>query len=1129
MQRKWKVKIFLCFVIIFGLLPHCQFQVNAKESILFLNSKNSPLKEILSQIEKQSEYFFIYKSNEIDINQPITIELKGLTIDQVLIQLFNEKNIDFSIHNRQIILTKHIGTDRNLEKNTIKVSGTITDIKGEPLIGASVRDKTTSLSSISDINGKFSIILPNKKTKIEVKYLGFETKEYIVDNNEYLTIKLAESISAMQEIIVVGYGIQKKESLVGAISQTTGETLMKAGGVPNLALSLTGQLPGLTTLQSSGQPGHDNPLIFIRGQSTWNGSQPLIMVDGVERNMNDIDVSEVASVSILKDASSTAVFGVKGADGVVLITTKRGAIGKPIFKISANSSAKTVSKLSNTLNSYNTLLLRNKSIEHEISSYPGSWSSYNTDNFIENYNPQNPNRENLQWMYPDVNWNDVLIKDWGMSQRINFNVAGGTEFVKYFGSISYTHDGDLMNSTYNSTYKYSPGFTYDRLNFRTNLDFQLTSTTQFGVNLAGYLGNQKSVGQTGDYLQRLLFTANLRNPVDVMVPQYSDGLYGFSPSWSDLNPLAVLNSTGVVINNRTQVSSDFIFKQDLSFITRGLTFRATLAYDNYFSSTGNNINNGNSNTAFQMKRIRPDGVTEYLQTSSINGYQYVVQPRSINVAETVTSSDIDSLQQALVYDLSLNYNQRLNKHDIGLLALFKRRENSTGAVFPNYREDWVGRITYNYDSRYLCEINGAYNGSEKFGPGYRFGFFPSLALGWIVSNESFVQLDWLDKLKIRGSIGKVGSDAGIPRWSYLSDYTYGGNLSMGYPVNGIYPNTIYKESVIANPNLHWETALKRNLGIEVSVLKNLFSVNVDIFHDNRDGIFMSGDQRSTIDFFGQSPSPLNIGQTETNGFEIELRMNKQFTKKLYVWAFFNMAHSVDKIIYAEDPELLAAYQKKAGFQIGQNKMQYFNGVMQNWDDVYSSVSTTSNLNYRLPGEYNTVDYNADGKIDQYDVVPVGYPTRPQNTYSYSIGADYKDWSFMLQFYAVNNVSQSVQKTTWISNGDIAYERDLAYWTKENGSNTEAAPRYMSPFGHSYANLYDASYVRLKTAEISYTFKKDKLKFFGLTSMKLFLNGYNLFLWSKLPEDKEGYNIDAGLSNTQYPMFKQFNIGFNITL
>lgn len=1129
MHRRKIQKWIFSAVLLIGLIGSSQNKLFAAEPGLTVNVKNRPLKEVFTIIEKQSQFVFIYKSNEVDVNRSITTTINNASIDKVLNVIFSGSDVNYKVNNLQIILTKKptITPQPSTPRQEKKISGTITDIKGEPIIGANIVVKGTTSGIISDINGNFSILVPDQQSKLLISYIGYNSKEVAVGNTNFLRVTLEEFTATMNEVIVVGYGSQKKETLVGSIAQATGESLMRAGGVTNLAQTLTGQLPGVTTLQSSAQPGNDNPTIFIRGQSTWNGGQPLILVDGVERAMNDVDVNEVASVSVLKDASATAVFGVKGADGVILITTKRGKIGKPQFSISANSTGKTLSRLPNTLNAYNTLLLRNKGIEREVSSYPNAWSFYNPTSYIENYNPTNPNRESLQWMYPDVDWKKVLIKDVGMSHRMNFGVSGGTEFAKYFGSLSYTHDGDMMNSFYNDLYDYDPGYTYDRFNFRSNLDFQLTPTTQFSINLSGYVGIQKMAGNGEAYQQRQIFAAYLRNPVDLIVPRFPDGMYGFSPAWSDMNPFAVLNSTGVTTNNRTQIASDFTFNQKLDFVTKGLLFKASLSYDNYFSSTGNNITGGNGNTTFQMKRMLPDGTVEYMQKSGTNGYQYIIQPRSVNSEETITTADINKLQQALVYEVSLNYARKFNKHDISALALFKRRENSTGSVFPNFREDWVGRMTYNYDARYMMEVNAAYNGSEKFGPGYRFGLFPSLALGWLVSNESFMKFDWLNKFKIRGSIGKVGNDAGIPRWSYISDWTYGGNIQMGTNSVVNYPYTIYKESVIANPDLHWETAIKRNIGAELSLYKDLISVNFDVFKDNRDGIFLSGSQRSILDFFGASPVAANLGKTTTMGYELEFKINKQFKNGLYLWADVSLTHSVDEVIYKEDPELLPAYQKQAGFQIGQIKKLYYNSVLQNWDDVYSSVSTAANLAYRLPGDYNTVDYNADGVIDQYDVVPVGYPNRPQNTYNYSFGADYKGWSTMLQFYAINNVSRSMQRTTWYLNNDIAFDYDLDYWTKENGSQVKEGPRFLSPFGHPYESLYDGSYIRLKTAEIAYTFDKKMLKHFGFNSLKLFFNGNNLIFWSKLKDDKEG--ADSNAESTDYPLFKQFNLGFNITL
>jgi len=1122
-----------CVVLLIGLVGSFQNKLYAAEPALTVNVKNRPLKEVFTLIEKQSQYVFIYKSNEVDINRLVTANISNASIDKVLSVLFAASDVNFKVNNLQIILTKKItpapvpSTTPRQEK---KISGTITDVKGEPIIGANIVLKGTTLGIISDVNGNFSISVPDQQSKLLISYIGYNSKEVVVGSNNFLRVTLEEFAAAMNEVVVVGYGTQKKASLVGAIAQTKGDALARAGGVTNLAQSLTGQLPGVTTLSASAQPGNDNPQIFIRGQSTWNGGQPLILVDGVERAMNDVDVSEVESVSVLKDASATAVYGVKGADGVILITTKRGLIGKPQFSVSANRGIKNLSRLPDRLNSYETLKLRNEGVERELTVNPSSWSAYNNPDYIENFNPQNPNRNNLQWMYPDVDWLKTIVKDWAYSERVNASVSGGSDFAKYFGSLSYTHDGDLFNSKYNELYKYDPGYTYDRFNFRSNLDFQLTSTTQFSVNLSGYVGKQKT---PLDWQARNIFNSYLRYGGDEMVAVFPDGIYGYNPGNSDMNPYAALNTSGVLVYNRTQISTDFSLIQKLDFITKGLFFKGSLSYDNYFVSNGNNINGGNGNdpTGLQFKRVTTDGVVEYWQKQGTNGYQYIIQPRNTITAENSSAS---GLEQALVYELSLNYAKKFKKSDIGLLAVFKRRINSTGAVFPNYREDWVGRMTYNYDSRYMGEINAAYNGSEKFGPGYRFGFFPSLALGWMISNETFAKRDWLDKLKVRFSIGKVGNDAGIARWQYISDWDNGGyaatSLSTTTNTSINYPYMIYKEKVIPNVDLHWETAIKRNFGLELAVLNNLISFNFDLFNDNRDGIFMSGAQRKIPTYFGASPIAANIGKTTTKGYEFEIKVNKKLTNGMYLWASMNMTHSKDEVVYREDPELLPDYQKAAGFQIGQTKMRIYDGVMQTWDDVYASVNTNNNIQYRLPGDYTDVDFNGDGLIDQYDAVPVAYPTRPQNSYNYSLGMDYKGWSVMLQFYAVNNVSRSFEKTTFFQGKDVAFDYDVDYWTPQNLDSRYAGIRFntMEAIRHPYEQLYDGSFVRLKTAELAYTYTLKKGRnLFDINSAKVFVNGNNLLYWSKLPDDREGASTNSADSDN-YPLYRLINVGFNIT-
>jgi TonB-linked SusC/RagA family outer membrane protein len=1028
-------------------------------------------------------------------------------------------------------LSCHVSAS-DISQPLITITGTITDASnGQALPGVNIYDQNNpTQGTISDLNGKYRINVRDKTSVLIFSYIGFEQSALMVGDNTEINVQLRVSAQELEEIVVVGYGIQKRESVVGAITNTSGETLERRGGVTNLASALSGQLPGVTVLETSGQPGSDPATILIRGKSTWNNAEPLILVDGIERRMHEIDVSEVESVSVLKDASATSVFGVKGANGVILITTKRGKVGQPQLSVSANTGIKTVSKVFGLLDSYEALLWRNQAIENDLPWSTTVWDSYMPYELVSRY--KKPQQNPYNYLYPNVDWQDEVLKDYATNHRVNLNIGGGTEIAKYFGSLSYTREDDILSSPYNYERNYDPGFSYDRINYRGNLDFSLTNTTTLSVNLSGYRAETKT--NRGNHAR--IYRAIARQAPNLYPVRYEDGTYGIHPDVLDQsNPIAILNESGTVRRNNTHIGTDFKIGQRLDFITEGLSVAANISYDNYFRTEGPTIQDGFAHGQTRYMHIDPSILTAQTKEDSLaainyysstgtdgkNEFDFVVMPWTIESERVINSN----LAQSIFYQVSINYVRSFNKHDITGLALLNRRENVTGPAFPNYREDWVGRLTYAFALKYFFEVNAAYNGSEKFGPGYRFGFFPSAAVGWMLSNEDFLDYDWLNKLKFRGSVGKVGSDAGIPRWGYIGSWSRNGvtpfQTDLGDHVNSPYSH--YHEGIIANPYLRWETAIKKNLGLEIDVFQKMLSLEVDLFIDEREGIFLTGDRRSIPASFGASPVPGNIGETVTKGYEIELGFNKRWENSFRIWTKIAMTRAKDKIIFSEDPELLPSYLKREGYQIGQSTSQIRAGMLNDWNDVYASSPFDNNY-FKAPGTWDIIDFDGNGIIDAFDEVPFGFPDRPENTYSTTLGSSFKNFSFMVQFYGVTNIHRRVSFPTPSNiTGVIVSEYLHDYWTPENtNSYFRHASLASSPSGDF--NLFDGSFLRLKTAEIAYTLPKSWLNTIGLANMRIYLNGNNLLFWSDLPHDSETGAYDE---SNAYPMLRHFNIGINI--
>ena len=1122
--------------------------------------------QIFEQIEKNSDYKIIYFENDIDVYRKVDVEVvdvevKDKTIDSILDQVFKNTKNTYKIDDHQITILKNEPSKLeafqkeinlfNQQPQKKEVTGVVQDKEGIGLPGVSIFIKNTTTGTVSNNDGSFKLVVPASADTLVFSFVGMRTKEINIDDKTNIVVTLIDLNVGIEDVVVVGYGIQKKESVVGSITTAKTEDLEKRGGTVNLANALSGQLPGVTVMSRTGEPGREDPLILIRGQSTWNNASPLILVDGVERRMNDINVTEVESVSVLKDASATAVFGVKGANGVILITTKRGKLGKPKLSLSASNTFKSVSKISTMAEAFTAKNWKNAGIENEVSVNEASWAYYLPYEQVMHYKIPQEYPE----LYPNIYWPDIMMKDFTTDQQVTMNVSGGTELTKYFASIGYTHEGDIFNSGYNETKGYNTSYSYNRINFRGNLDFELTNTTKFSVNLSGYSGMKSGANI---YYPGWVYSSIYNLAPDIYIPKYPDGMYGYLPgNTNPPNVLAALNEAGVSRENRGFIGSDFLLEQKLDFVIDGLSVSGRISFDNYFGSTGPNIVDGGNQGQTLFKYVDPSILFAQTEQDSlaaisyqysqaalpVNDYDWILRPWRI----TPESPSSGVLQRSIFYQLSMNYSKNFGNNNVTGLFLFSRRKNANGANFPNYQEDWVGRLTYDYKSKYFMEVNGAYNGSEKFGPGYRFGFFPSIAAGWMLSEESFLNYDWIYKLKIRGSIGSVGSDAGIPRWGYLDSWITGDNRTLRYGTVGqayfgsnsgyfsgtwtpqslysIYP--AFREGTIANPDINWETALKKNIGFEFSILQNMFSLELDYFNDKRENIFMTSNARNIPVYFGAPPVPANIGKTKTSGIELDFTHRYKLLNNFNYWLRFSMTRAKDVILKAEDPEGFPDYQKSKGFPIGQTKTQIRTKIATNWDEVYAQTSLENNT-YKLPGDWDIIDFNGDGAITVFDNIPFGFPSnRPQNTYSAYLGFDYKNFSFMLQFYGVTNITQYIKPAN--DTPSLQYQSNLSelsvdYWSPQNPDAKYKAPRVgtNSPTGDFY--YFDGSYWRLKTAEISYSLPDLWMSQIGLSSLRVYINGNDLLFWSNLPFDTERGALDQ---TTSYPRLKHINIGIDL--
>jgi TonB-linked SusC/RagA family outer membrane protein len=1025
------------------------------------------------------------------------------------------------------------------------VKGVVVDATGETVIGASVvlkSDKTQG--TITDLDGNFSLRLPSRESTLVISYVGMITQEVKAVVGQTLHVVLEEDNAQLEEVIVVGYGQQKKASVVGAITQTTGKTLERAAGISNVGQALTGNLPGVITNQSDGMPGEEEPQIVIRGSSTWNSSSPLILVDGIERPMSSVDMGSVESISVLKDASATAVYGVKGANGVILITTKRGQEGRPQINVSANAIMKIPSKLPGKYDSYDALMARNVAAEHELNVNPDSWADIHSMDFISNYRNQTTVEQRER--YPNVDWQKAMFKDYCMSYNAAVNVSGGTKDVRYFAAVDFVNEGDLYK-TYDSGRGYKAGFGYNRLTVRSNLDFKLTKTTTFKVGLSGSYGVSEApfsyaqyadAGDSWQLQQRWAGAYNIAP--DVFLPQYADGSWGFYPLVSNVsNSIEAVTLGGTNKATTTRIYTDFALEQDLSFITKGLSFRGLVSWDNSFRETNRGINDLYK-SASRNKWVDPEtGMVQYKNNyDAANHFDEVT-----TVTWTYNSGYVNdwSTYRNLYYQLQLNWARKFGRHDLTAMGVFSRSEGASGPAIPSYREDWAFRVTYNFADRYFAEYNGAYNGSEKFSPDNRFAFFNSGALGWMITNEPWMKRvtdfklfdkQFLDMMKLRVSYGEIGDDSYGQRFLYLTTWEYlSGNAARMDNSDGKSNYKFYREAQVGNADIHWEVVRKLNVGLDYSFLGGMFAGALEVFQDKRNDIIIGAGDRSVPAYFGQNAPAANLGKVTTKGYEFELRVNHTFKGGHRVWGNFNITHAASMVDYREDAELLPSYRKQAGYAIGQQRAVLNGDYLNTQDELYGSPKHDSADGQKLVGDYQIVDFNGDGQISNDDTVPYAYTGIPQNTYNATLGYEWKGFSCFVQFYGVSNVTRDVNLTSFGSKLNTVYDQGT-WWSQEGKNADVVTPRLNTSPTYYYGTqmLYDGSYVRLKNVEVAYTWSnKTWIRNLGLSSLKLFVSGNNLWMYTNMPDDRETNGSFYSGGGGAYPTVKRINFGLKFSL
>ncbi|MBO9637917.1 SusC/RagA family TonB-linked outer membrane protein [Siphonobacter aquaeclarae] len=1087
------------------------------EQLVSVRLTDVSLKQAIKTLETKTSVKFVYSRNVIELDRKVSVVASQEKLSALLTRLFNPLQIRYEFLSGNIILSKVISSGKSAQRPVMlfmaslpvafesmperTVHGTVTSESGEVLPGVNILLKGTNRGVNTNNEGKYQISVPDNNAVLIFSFIGYESQELAVGSFSTLDVKLKSNEKALNEVVVVGYGEQKKVSFTGAESVITPKELRQTP-TALLGNALGGRMSGIVTVQRSGEPGYDNANIWIRGIGTFGSNQaPLFMVDGVERDFNNIDPHEVESFTILKDASATAVFGVRGANGVVLVNTRRGASGKAKVSVTMEKGVLSPTRLPKYVDGFTYAGLYNEANQNAGLPLPY------TDEVLQKIKDQSdPIR------YPDVDWMK-LMKPSSTQDHVNVNISGGNPTVRYFVSASYFHDRGLFVEDPRNAYK--TNIDRKRYNLRTNIDINLSKDIELNIGITGIMENRNFPG-TGT--QTIFDLMNKATPI-LYPMQYPDGRIPGTVASPRENPFGRLTQTGFATEFLGTTQGTFGLKYDLGKLVKGLSARGRFAFDSY---SNNNIGRRkNFETWLASADNDADGNPIYSLTAEGDKF----------LGYSVSSSG----ERRLYLEGSLNYSRSFGKHDVGGMLLYNqgdRQLTASDAIgsLPYRRVGLVGRVTYGWSDKYFAEVNFGYNGSENFPRGKRFGFFPAFSAGWVASEEPFFKnnIRFINLLKFKGSYGIVGNDQiNSQRFLYLTTLTTGSGYTFGTEFNngqsGIF------ESSIGNPNITWETSHKTNVGVELHALKDRLTMFVDFFKEHRTNILT---QRGTVpDLLGiQSLPYANIGIVDNHGIDgtisyrtriggvgLELKGNYTFAR--------------NNIVFTDEPQRKFDYLRRTGQRVNQPFGLQAIGLFKDEEDVKSSPKQTFNSNV-FPGDVKYKDINNDGVIDVYDETPIGFSNVPEMIYGLSTTLTYKGFDLSLLFQGVGNVTVFRNYLGYIpffqgQFGNVL-EAALDRWSTTNPNPNATFPRlYPGSNDNNYRNStywqIDGSYVRLKNAQIGYTFPKSIAGKIGAETVRIYANGLNLFLWDKVKH----YDPESGDGAGKYPPSRVFNFGINI--
>lgn len=1022
------------------------------------------------------------------------------------------------------------------------LSGVVRDSGGKGIPGVMIQLKGTYTGTVTGPDGSYSVVVPNDKSTLVASFLGYKSVEMFIGTKRTLDLVLEEEAAAIEDVVVVGYGVQKKASVVGAISSVDSKELLKSSST-SLANALSGRVSGLSASQTmGGQPGVDDAKMYLRGASTLNTTDPLVLIDGVPRdNIRTIDPNEVESVSVLKDASATAVFGVRGANGVIMITTRRGQQGKASLSVNVNQSFAAFTRRPARLHSTEYLGLRNEALRNdgrdEID--PKIVSMY--ENPLQGLDPSDPDyaskARTRRYMYPDHDYYGMIFKKFAPQTTVNANVSGGTERLSYFLNAGFIKQGGHLNTESKKDLGYDPSSRMDRWSFRANLDYKITKSLKAFLNIGTYIekvgmpgiwayGDDSYLMMRGTFFYTTLMLPTTPGPLTIDGNGAPTGqvVNPTTPSGDPYMPYSTyetINRFGYYRQVKSNLNSTFGIDWDLGAVTKGLTLRGLISYDAY---------SGHS-TSGVVRNKRYD----YVRSADLNSFSYSLNEygeipltvyRGVNTLYKINAQAI------------LGYNRSFGRHNVGAMLVAQRDYwESTGAELPYNVIGVSGRVTYNYDDRYFAEFNMGYNGSEQFSPDKRFGFFPAASVGWVVSNEEFLRgNDVLTFLKLRASYGKVGNDQqGSQRFLYEDQITVSGG---GYlPSLGLGQHVV--EGLLGNHDVTWETASKYNIGVDFNLFGGL-SGSFDFYKERRSDILIS---RETVPIFQGIPQGniprVNIGEVDNKGLEVELAYNKEIFKGFLLHLKGNFGYNKNKVIYADEVPLGDKYAykyRKTGYSLGQHfgyLIDYSNNGGYWTKEALAETDLTYEFGQPRPGDFVYKDLNDDNVINEADYAPIGNGTVPRFTYGFSLGFDFKGIDFSVFFqglggyhgqYLGNLVFESVEQGSY-------YDYHRHAWTEERWLNGDKITYPALSTGGSTSQqansffIQDKTFLRLKNIELGYTLPRKITEKARISNLRIYVSGQNLATWTRL---KMTHLDPEPTDPMSYPVTKTITVGLNVS-